>query len=154
MAQDASPEHPTELAFTPEELAAYLDEVFPERYANWPPVHIERLAPYEAYLRMEIQESQLRPGGTISGPTMFMLADFSIYAAILAMIGRVPLAVTTNLSINFLRRPLQRDLLADVKLIKLGKRLAVGDVALRSDGLDELVAQATGTYSIPPPDKR
>lgn len=139
---------------TPAELTAYLDEVFPERNGLWPPIHIERLEPNAATLRMEFGPGLLRPGGTISGPAMFKLADHGLYVAILGMIGKVPLAVTTSLTINFLRKPLQRDLIADVRLLKLGKRLAVGEVALRSDGSQEVVAHATGTYSIPPPEKR
>jgi len=66
----------------------------------------------------------------------------------------VPLAVTTNLNINFLRKPAQRDLIAEAKLIKLGKRLAVGHVTIHSDGEEEMVAHATATYSIPPPERR
>ena len=80
---------------------------------------------------------------------MMELADFAMYVAVLASIGWVPLAVTTNLSINFLRKPAQRDLLAEVRLIKLGKRLAVGDIGIKSEGEEELVAHATATYSIP-----
>lgn len=101
-------------------------------------------------VRRKFSERSLRPGGTISGPTMMGLTDFAMYVAILASIGPVPLAVTTNLNINFLRRPEQRDLIAEVKLIKLGKRLAVGEVEIFSEGLDEMVAHATATYSIPP----
>jgi uncharacterized protein (TIGR00369 family) len=102
-------------------------------------------------IRRRFSERSLRPGGTISGPTMMALTDFAMYVAILASIGPVPLAVTTNLNINFLRKPAQRDLIAEVKLIKLGKRLAVGDVAIYQDGEDDMVAHATSTYSIPPP---
>ena len=91
----------------------------------------------------------LRPGGTVSGPIMMALADFTMYLAVLSAIGWVPLAVTTNLSINFLRRPAPRDLIAQARLFKLGKRLAVGEIALHSDGEDEMVAHATSTYSIP-----
>jgi uncharacterized protein (TIGR00369 family) len=101
-------------------------------------------------VRRTFNEKSLRPGGTISGPTMMGLTDFSMYVAILASIGPVPLAVTTNLNINFLRKPAQKDLIAHVRLIKLGKRLAVGDVEIYSDGEDEMVAHATATYSIPP----
>ena len=107
-----------------------------------------------ARVRRAFSEKSLRPGGTISGPTMMGLTDFSMYVAILASIGPVPLAVTTSLNINFLRKPAQRDLIAEVKLIKLGKRLAVGDVAIYSDGEEDMVAHATSTYSIPPPEGR
>ena len=85
---------------------------------------------------------------------MMALADFAMYVAVLAAIGPVPLAVTTNLNINFLRRPAPRDLLAEARLMKLGKRLAVGEVTIRSDGEDEPVAHATSTYSIPPQEGR
>jgi len=101
-------------------------------------------------LRRRYSERSLRPGGTLSGATMMALADFAMYVAVLASIGWVPLAVTTNLTINFLKKPAARDLLAEVRLIKLGRRLAVGEIGIRSDGEDELVAHATSTYSIPP----
>ena len=80
---------------------------------------------------------------------MMSLGDFAMYVAVLSAIGWVPLAVTTNLTINFLKRPAARDLLAEARLIKLGKRLAVGEIAIRSDGEDDLVAHVTSTYSIP-----
>jgi uncharacterized protein (TIGR00369 family) len=105
-------------------------------------------------IRRKFNEKSLRPGGTISGPTMMGLTDFAMYVAVLASIGPVPLAVTTNLNINFLRKPSQRDLIAEVRLIKIGKRLAVGEVQIYCDGDDEMVAHATSTYSIPPPEQR
>ena len=105
-------------------------------------------------IRRKFSDRSLRPGGTISGPTMMALTDFAMYVAVLASVGPVPLAVTTSLNINFLRKPAQRDLIAEAKLIKLGKRLAVGDVTIYSDGEEEMVAHATATYSIPPPDRR
>ena len=101
-------------------------------------------------VRKRYDPQSLRPGGTIAGTTMMALADFAPYVAILASIGWVPMAVTTNLSINFLKRPAQKDLLAEARLIKLGKRLAVADIGIRSEGEEELVAHATSTYSIPP----
>ena len=100
-------------------------------------------------VRHTFDARSLRPGGTISGPTMMGLTDFAMYVAVLASIGPVPLAVTTNLNINFLRKPAPRDLIAETKLIKLGKRLAVGEVTILSDGMAEPVAHATSTYSIP-----
>jgi uncharacterized protein (TIGR00369 family) len=102
-----------------------------------------------ALLKMDYHERHIRPGGTLSGPAMMALADLGLYVAILAQIGPVALAVTTNLSFNFLRKPEQRDLFAECRLLKLGKRLAVGEVLMRSEGRDELVCHATGTYSIP-----
>jgi uncharacterized protein (TIGR00369 family) len=100
-------------------------------------------------IRLSFQVRSLRPGGTISGPTIMMLADVAMYVALLASIGWEPLAVTTNLNINFLRRPGASAMEAECRLLKLGKRLAVGEVAIRSEGEDELVAHATSTYSIP-----
>src|SRR3954447_11287987 len=101
-------------------------------------------------IRRRFSEKSLRPGGTISGPTMMGLTDFAMYVAVLASIGPLPLAVTTNLNINFLRRPTPRDLIAEARLIKLGKRLAVGEVSICSDGEEDMVSHATATYSIPP----
>ncbi len=98
--------------------------------------------------------NMLRPGGTISGPSMMMLADAAMYAVVLSMIGRVALAVTTNFNINFLRKPAPGDISAEGKIIKLGKRLAVIQVTLFSVNDEEPVAHATGTYSIPPLEKR
>jgi uncharacterized protein (TIGR00369 family) len=103
-----------------------------------------------ARVRMPADERHVRPGGTISGPAQMALADFAFYAALLGAIGPVPLAVTTNLSIHFLRRPAPGSMIAEAKLIKLGKRLAVGEVMLHANGSDEPVTHVTGTYSIPP----
>jgi uncharacterized protein (TIGR00369 family) len=113
-------------------------------------IRIEAVGPMTARLRYTANERNLRPGGTVSGPTLMGFADGAVYVAILANIGWVPLAVTTSLTINFLRKPAPGDLIAECKLIKLGKRLAVGEVALRSAGEDELVAHCVATYSIPP----
>ena len=113
-------------------------------------VVIERVAPMQAVVRMPVGERNLRPGGTVSGPSIFALADLSIYVAILAMLGPVALAVTTSCSIDFMRRPAAgADLVADARLLKLGRVLAVGDVLVRSAG-PEPVARASLTYSIPP----
>ena len=90
----------------------------------------------------------LRPGGTIAGPFMMMIADVCMYAVVLSLLGEIKLAVTTNLNINFLRKPADAELVAIGDIIKLGKRLAVIEVSIYS--ADELVAHATGTYSIPP----
>jgi uncharacterized protein (TIGR00369 family) len=112
-------------------------------------IRIEAVGPMTARLRYTANEKNLRPGGTVSGPTLMGLADGAVYVAILANIGWVPLAVTTSLTINFLKKPAPGDLIADCKLIKLGKRLAVGEVGLRSAGDDALVAHCVATYSIP-----
>jgi uncharacterized protein (TIGR00369 family) len=111
---------------------------------------IERVGMGYALVRMKASEGLLRPGGTISGTSMMSLADVTMYVAILASIGWVPLAVTTNLNINFLRKPKAGDVLGECKLLKLGKRLTVGEIAIRADGEEELAAHCTATYSIPP----
>ena len=103
-----------------------------------------------ATLMIPYDEKMLRPGGTMSGPTMMMLADACMYAVVLSQIGIVKLAATTNLNINFLRKPEPRNLVAKGSMLKLGKRLAVMAVDVYSDGSDDLVAHTTGTYSIPP----
>jgi len=135
-------------AMSVDEIAALLSDAF----ADWRAagVTIEEVGYCQARLRMQITDRALRPGGTVSGPTMFMLADIAFYVAVLASIGPEALAVTTNININFLRKPAPADLTADCRLLKLGKRLAVGEVTIFSDGVDEPVAHATGTYSIPP----
>ena len=97
----------------------------------------------------QISFSRESPSLFAAGTTMMTLADFAPYVAILASIGWVPLAVTTNLTINFLRKPPARDLVAEARLIKLGKRLAVAEIGIRSEGEDDLVAHATSTYAIP-----
>ena len=101
-------------------------------------------------VRAPYQESFLRPGGTISGPVIMGLADYALFVAILTKIGLVELAVTTNLNINFLRRPDPGDLLAVANVIKIGKRLAVAQVEVYLDGEESMIAHATSTYSIPP----
>jgi len=139
---------PRHRPFTIDELRAYLVDVFPQVWSRGD-YAIEEVGPMSATVRLNYHPDHLRPGGTISGPAMFTLSDLALYVAILHEIGRVKLAVTTSVSINFLRKPEPRDLLGRAKLMKLGKRLAVGEVALYSEGSDEMVAHATGTYSIP-----
>ena len=111
-------------------------------------IALESIGPGEAEVHLPFQPRSLRPGGTIAGPHMMMLADACMYAVVLSLIGEVKLAVTTNLNINFLRKPADSDLVAKGKMIKLGRRLAVMEVSIFSD--TDIVAHATGTYSIPP----
>ena len=128
-----------------QELSDFFAKEFPQA-----DVVVESLGPLSATLRKCIGQGDLRPGGTVSGPTLMALADAALYAAILGEIGLVALAVTTNLNINFLRKPVaDRDILAECRLIKLGKSLAVGEVSLFSEGTAEPVAHVVGTYSIP-----
>jgi uncharacterized protein (TIGR00369 family) len=132
-----------------EALERFLAREFPQAFNPQSGLTIEQAWHGGARVRQAFRPEFLRPGGTISGPTMMALADFTMYVGLLAAIGPVPLAVTTNLSINFLRKPSTRDLTADCRLLKLGKRLAVGEVTIHSDGVDEPVAHVTSTYSIP-----
>jgi uncharacterized protein (TIGR00369 family) len=135
------------------ELEGLLAAEFPQMFGPQGGYVIEEVRHGGCRVRRRFSDRSLRPGGTLSGATMMALADFAMYVAVLASIGWVPLAVTTNLNINFLKKPARRDLVADVRLIKLGKRLAVGDIGIRSDGDEDLVAHVTSTYSIPPQDK-
>ena len=138
---------------TRKELEDRLRAEFPEMFHAMSGYLIEDVWYGGGLVRRRYDPTSLRPGGTVSGPTIMALADFTMYVAVLSAIGWVPLAVTTNLTINFLKRPAARDLLAQARLLKLGKRLAVGEVGIRSDGEEDLVAHVTSTYSIPPPVK-
>lgn len=130
------------------DLQAFLTEAFPQVAEDF---RIETVTPDLLTVRLVTQEKHLRPGGTVSGPSMFALADVAIYLAILARLGPVALAVTTNCAIDFMRKPVSgRDLIAEARLLKLGRVLAVGDVLIRSDGEAPVVARASLTYSIPP----
>jgi uncharacterized protein (TIGR00369 family) len=136
-------------AMTVEQLQRFLTAEFPQQFNPESGLSIERVWPRGCRVRQAFQPQFIRPGGTISGPTMMALADFAMYVGLLASIGPVPLAVTTSLNINFLRRPAARDLVAECRLLKLGSRLAVGEVTIHSEGSGEPVAHATSTYSIP-----
>lgn len=133
---------------TVDELQAFLRAEFSQVAEDFV---VEAVGPMTSRIRMRLGERHLRPGGTVSGPSLFSLADCGVYLALLAMIGPEALAVTTNASIDFMRKPAAgQDLLADVTLLKVGRVLAVGDAQIRSDGSDDVVARATLTYSIPP----
>lgn len=136
------------LKMTREDLEQFIKEVFPQVAADFT---VEDVAPMEITMRLNVGDRHLRPGGTVSGPSMFGLADVAIYLAIMAMIGPKALAVTTNASFDFMRKPAAGvDLIAKCRLLKLGRVLAVGDVLLYSEGMAEPVARASMTYSIPP----
>lgn len=130
-------------------LNTFLETEFPQ-WSTSTGASVTDVTPDGVVCRLPFNDGQLRPGGTISGPTMMGLADTAMYAAVLSRIGPVALAVTTNLNINFMRKPEPRATLATCRLLKLGKRLAIGDVAIVSDGDTDMVAHATVTYSIPP----
>ncbi len=145
MAEDRT----AEPKLTRDKLIDLLSGEFPEASHALGAHEIEEVWHGGCRVRRPFHQGALRPGGTISGPVMMAVADFTMYVAVLSAVGWVPLAVTTNLNINFLKRPGARDLLAEARIFKLGKRLAVGEVALRSDGDDDMVAHVTLTYSIP-----
>ncbi|MDH3262509.1 MAG: PaaI family thioesterase [Paracoccaceae bacterium] len=133
---------------TTDELQAFLAAEFPQVRDDFV---VEEVGEARMRVRMPVAERHLRPGGTVSGPSMFALADVAIYLMILSRIGPVALAVTTSCSIDFLKKPATgRDLVAEARLLKLGRALAVGDVLVYSDGGTEPVARASLTYSIPP----
>ncbi len=140
-------------ALTAAELEHRLAAEFPEAFHADSGLAILEAGHRTARVRLSPPGNSLRPGGTISGPTLMLLADVAMYVAVLASIGWVPLAVTTNLNINFLRKPAPGGLIAECHLLKLGKRLAVGHVTIWAEGDEEPVAHATSTYSIPPRDK-
>ncbi len=134
--------------FTASEMMEFLDQVFPQVRDDFA---IDHLDGETVTMRMKIDERHLRPGGTVSGPSMFALADVAAYVATMAPIGPEALAVTTNISMDFMRKPEGgRDLIARGTLLKLGKALSVTDVLIYSDGVEKPVARATLTYSIPP----
>ena len=135
---------------TVHELERFLAAEFPQGVSPRSGFTIEAVWHHGCRVRKKFDANSLRPGGTISGPTMMGLADFAMYVAVLAAIGPVALAVTINLNINFLRKPAQCDLIAEARLLKLGKRLATGEILIRSDGHEAVVAHTTSTYSIPP----
>ena len=136
------------LQMTIEQLEAFIAEVFPQVDSDFV---VEDLGEMRIRVRLVTAEKHLRPGGTVSGPSMFALADVAVYMAVLAMIGPQALAVTTNCSIDFMRKPeAGKDLIAECRLLKLGRVLAVGEVLMFSQGGEAPVARASMTYSIPP----
>ncbi|QFS82266.1 Thioesterase superfamily protein [Roseivivax sp. THAF40] len=131
-----------------DEMSEFLDQVFPQVRGMF---GIDRLDADLLVMRLFADEKHLRPGGTVSGPAMFGLADVSAYVATMARIGREALAVTTNCSIDFMRKPASgRDVLAECRVLKLGRALSVCDVLLFSEGDPAPVARANLTYSLPP----
>ena len=128
------------------DLENFLEKEFPQVSNNF---KILNTKPNSLSMLMHISDEHLRPGGTVSGPTMFLLADVSFYLATLSIIGPKSFTVTTNCSINFLRKPNISDLISETRVLKIGKTLSVGDVLIYSEGIKEPVAHASLTYSIP-----
>jgi uncharacterized protein (TIGR00369 family) len=110
---------------------------------------LERFRAGDVAVRLPYSDLLLRPGGTICGPALMALADITLYGLVLSMVGRVELAVTTNLNVHFLSRPAPADVIAEGRILKLGRRLAVGQVIMRSAGDPRAICHATGTYAIP-----
>ena len=133
---------------TLEELVTFLDAEFPELHEGGRAYHVDAIEPGAAVMRLEADRRHLRPGATVSGPSLMTLADVAAYAAILAHVGPVAMAVTTSFSINFLRKSEPGPVICRATLMKLGKRLAVVDCNIQSG--DALIAHAVATYSIPP----
>ena len=136
------------LKLTRDELTRFLEQEFPQVAGDFA---IEEVGDMRVRVRLLVGERHLRPGGTVSGPSIFALADVTVYLATLAMIGPEALAVTTNCSIDFMRKPTAGvDLIAECRLLKLGRVLSVGEVLIFSEGLEAPVARASLTYAIPP----
>ncbi len=136
------------LSFTIPQMTAFLSKVFPQVDGMF---GIDRMDDELLVMRLLADERHLRPGGTVSGPAMFALADVSAYVATMARIGREALTVTTHASIDYMRKPAAgRDVLAHTRVLKLGRTLSVSDVLMFSEGSDAPVAHASLTYSIPP----
>lgn len=127
------------------QVIAFMEQAFPNH-----PLIIEAVGAGSATVIYPITATELRPGGTVSGPTMMTLADVALYVALFGQLGIVPLAVTTNLNFNFLRKPsANADLVGECQMLKIGKTQAVGEVSIFSKGQPEPVAHAVGTYAIP-----
>ena len=131
---------------TKEEIAAFLAKEFPQTRCV-----VDDVGRMRATVSLDVGVADLRPGGTVSGPVMMGVADMALYVALLGESGIVPLAVTTSLTINFLRKPSAgKRIVGECKLLKVGKSLVIGEVSIYSDGTTDPVAHAVGTYSIPP----
>ncbi len=135
---------------TAADLNEYIAEVYPQIIEQFPGYDVHSIEPGHVVVHMRTDESHLRAGGTVSGPTLFALADMGGYACVLSHVGREALSVTTNLNINFMRKAGPGMLEATCNILKLGKRLMVFDCAIRELGNADIVAHATGTYAIPP----
>jgi len=132
---------------TPEDLHRFLKEEFPQAP---PGISVDSVDDTTIRVRQKTLDSHLRPGGTISGPTLMAMVDCGFYLLLLARLGPVAMAVTTNLNINFMRKPEPGDLVGEGRLLKIGKTLAVGDFTIWNAGQEDPVAHATVTYAIPP----
>ena len=133
--------------FSIDEMTKYLEEIFPQIRGKYIILKLENSL---SEVQLVATEANLRPGNTISGPTMFELADIAFYLAVISLPGSSTLALTANVSINFLRKPKHSNLIASAKIKKSGRKLVVGDVEIFSEDMSQLVAHAIFTYSLPP----
>lgn len=132
------------------EIDRLIDTHFPEIHFGGKTLFVEDITAQGARVRLKGHPRHLRPGGTVSGPAMFALADLAVYAAILSRIGEAGLqAVTANMALNFLKRPEPGDIVADTELLAFGSRLIVAEVRLKAAATSALVAIATATYALP-----
>jgi uncharacterized protein (TIGR00369 family) len=134
-------------ALTAREITEFLEEIWP---GSTSALRVEDVGERHARVRSVVTPDRLRPGGIVSGPVLMALADSAVWVALLAVVGRVAMTVTVDLNIHFLRPAGPVDVIADARLLKVGRRLAVGDVLMYSDGDPDPVAHATVTYAIPP----
>lgn len=138
----------SDILMTIPDLTAFMQTEFWQISSEFQVLDLE---PMSLRTRFAVSDMHLRPGGTVSGPTMFMVADVSAYLAILSMIGPKALSVTTSCGMDFMRRPKSgADLICQTRVLKLGRSLAVTDALIYSDGQASPVARANMTYSIPP----
>jgi len=135
---------------TADELNTYIAEIYPQILEQYPGYEVTSVSPGQVRVTMATDARHIRAGGTVSGPTLFSLADMGGYACVLSHVGREALAVTTNLNINFMRKAEPGILHSKSNILKLGKRLMVYECTIRANGSDDIVAHATGTYAIPP----
>ena len=135
---------------TADQLNTFIEEVYPQILEQFPGHRILQVEPGKVIVRMDTDERHIRAGGTVSGPTLFALADMGGYSCVLSHIGKQALAVTTNLNINFMRKADPGPLEAHCTILKLGKRLMVFDASIVEAGKQDVIAHATGTYAIPP----
>ena len=145
-----SPAGPRAARLDAKGIEALIDARFPQIHAGGRNMVVEEAGFRYARVRMKASPRNTRPGGTVSGPAMFALADFSIYVAVIATLGEAGIeAVTSNLNINFLAKPEPHDMTAEAKLVRVGRRLAVGEVEIYSEDVPDMVAHATATYALP-----
>ncbi len=133
--------------FSIDQMIKYLEEIFPQIRGKYSILKLENCL---SEVQLVATDANLRPGNTISGPTMFELADIAFYLAVISLTGSGTLALTTNVSINFLRKPQRSNLIAVAKIKKSGRQLVVGDVEIFSEDMSQLVAHAIFTYSLSP----